>query len=53
MSIWEGIKTAVGIAIQGLTQVIQAGLELLNQIWTAIWNTIVAVVGPIWYVIVN
>ena len=53
LSIWEGIKSAVGIAIQGLTQIIQAGLELLNQIWTAIWNVIATVLQTIWDLIVS
>lgn len=47
-TVWEQIKMIVQAAIIILSSIIQAGLSVIQAVWSAVWNVIVALLTTIW-----
>ncbi|MHB9952992.1 phage tail tape measure protein [Ligilactobacillus murinus] len=47
-TVWEQIKMIVQAAITILSSIIQAGLSVIQAVWSAVWDVIVALLTTIW-----
>ncbi|MCR1891248.1 phage tail tape measure protein [Ligilactobacillus murinus] len=47
-AVWEQIKMIVQAAITILSSIIQAGLSVIQAVWSAVWDVIVALLTTIW-----